>query len=79
MPLDDRQSQELWLTSAQSLLATLLICNFGFSRLAAVVLAVLVAVQLFFPSPEVRVAFSVLYLGIFTTLEANGSAAMMIT
>jgi cation:H+ antiporter len=68
LPLDARQSQELWLTSAQSLLATLLICNFGFSRLEAIVLAVLFGVQLFFPSTEVRIAFTMLYLGLFGAL-----------
>ncbi len=73
LPLDDRQSQELWLTSAQSLLATLLVCNFGFSRLEAVLLAVLFGVQLFFPSQEVRMVFSVLYLAIFATVLAVSS------
>jgi len=62
LPLDDRQMQELLLTSAQSLLATVLICNFQFSRIEAVVLMSLFAVQLVFPDPAVRIAFAVLYL-----------------
>jgi cation:H+ antiporter len=68
LPLDARQTEELYLTSAQSLLATFLICNLEISRLEAVMLAALFGVQLVFPSPEVRVAFSVLYLAIFLGL-----------
>jgi cation:H+ antiporter len=68
LPLDERQSEELLLTSAQSLLATLLICDLDFSRLEAVLLAAAFGVQLFFPSTEVRYAFSFLYLVIFALL-----------
>ncbi len=70
LPLDDRQTQELWLTSAQSMLATLLICNFGFSRMEAILLAVLFAIQLVFPSAEVRIAFAALYFGLVAGLLA---------
>jgi hypothetical protein len=38
LPLDERQTEELLLTSAQSLLATLLICDLDFSRTEAVLL-----------------------------------------
>jgi cation:H+ antiporter len=68
LPLDDRQTEELLLTSAQSLLATLLICDLSFSRLEAVLLAAAFGVQLFFPDTEVRIAFSLLYLVIFLLL-----------
>jgi cation:H+ antiporter len=68
LPLDSRQTQELYLTSAQSLLATLLIANLEITRLEAVMLAALFGVQLVFPSGEVRVAFCVLYLAIFLGL-----------
>jgi cation:H+ antiporter len=68
LPLDDRQTEELLLTSAQSLLATLLICDLDFSRLEAVLLAAAFGVQLFFPDTEVRIAFSFLYLVIFVLL-----------
>jgi len=68
LPLDERQTEELLLTSAQSLLATLLICDLDFSRTEAVMLAALFGVQLFFPSTEVRYAFSVLYIAIFVLL-----------
>jgi cation:H+ antiporter len=68
LPLDERQSEELLLTSAQSLLATLLICDLDFSRLEAVLLASAFGVQLFFPDTEVRIAFSFLYIVIFVLL-----------
>ena len=68
LPLDERQTEELLLTSAQSLLATLLICDLDFTRFEAVLLAAAFGVQLFFPSTEVRYAFSFLYLVIFVLL-----------
>jgi cation:H+ antiporter len=68
LPLDERQTEELLLTSAQSLLAALLICDLDFSRVEAVLLAALFGVQLFFPSTDVRYAFSVLYIVIFVGL-----------
>ena len=68
LPLDTRQTQELFLTSAQSLLATVLICQLRFTRIEAVLLAALFMVQLVFPDATVRVAFCVLYLVIFAGL-----------
>lgn len=68
LPLDARQSEELFLTSAQSLLATALIIDLDFSRLEAIVLTGLFGVQLVFPDAEVRMAFGVLYLVIFVGL-----------
>ena len=68
LPLDARQTEELYLTSAQSLLATLLIANLEITRMEAVMLAALFGVQLVFPSTEVRIAFCVLYLAIFLGL-----------
>jgi cation:H+ antiporter len=68
LPLDARQTEELLLTSAQSLLAALLLAELRLTRLEAVVLAALFAVQLVFPSAEVRVAFAVLYLALFVGL-----------
>lgn len=62
IPLDARQREELWLTSAQSLLATVVVADLRVSRLEAVLLASLFAVQLVFPSTEVRLAFAVLYV-----------------
>jgi cation:H+ antiporter len=70
LPLDGRQTEELILTSAQSLLAALLIAEFEFSRAEAVLLAALFGVQLFFPETAVRWAFSALYFGIFALAVA---------
>ena len=71
LPLDDRQTEELFLTSAQSLLAALLICDLSFRRIEAVMLAALFGVQLVFPSTEVRIAFAVLYVAIFFGLVVH--------
>ena len=62
LALDARQREELWLTSAQSLLATVIVADLRVSRLEAIVLASLFAVQLVFPGTEVRLAFAVLYV-----------------
>jgi cation:H+ antiporter len=71
LPLDSRQTEELLLTSAQSLLATLLICQLRLTQLEAVLLAALFMVQLVLPDPAVRVAFCVLYLVIFAGLMVH--------
>lgn len=62
LPLDGRQSEELFLTSAQSLLALILIIDLDFSRIEAISLTGLFSVQLVFPDAEVRLAFGVLYI-----------------
>ena len=66
--LTTRQTEELWLTSAQSLLASLVVADRVFRRWEAVLLAALFGVQLIFPSPEVRRAFTLLYLALFAGL-----------
>ncbi len=68
LPLDDRQTEELWLTSAQSLLATVLIADLRFGRREGILLAVLFVAQLFFPSTHVRYFFIGLYLVITLAL-----------
>lgn len=62
LPLDARQSQELWLTSAQSLLAAILLADLRFGRSEAILLGSLFFIQLIFPWPVVRVSFIALYL-----------------
>ena len=62
LPLDARQSQELWLTSAQSLLAAILLADLRFGRSEAILLASLFFIQLIFPWPAVRMSFIALYL-----------------
>jgi cation:H+ antiporter len=71
LPLDARQTEELWLTSAQSLLATLLIVDLRFGLREALLLAVLFFGQLVFPSTEVRYGFIVAYLAVFAWIFAR--------
>jgi len=62
LPLDARQTQELLLTSAQSLLAAVMLADLTFTRREAIGLAALFLTQLAFPNPFVRSFFTVLYL-----------------
>jgi hypothetical protein len=52
----------VFLTSAQSLFALVVIANFSFSTGEALILMGLFLVQLFFASPEVRFAYAFVYL-----------------
>lgn len=63
MPLVSRTSQELLLTSAQSLFAVALLANFRFTVAEAAVVFVLFATTTLFPSPEVRYIFAFVYIG----------------
>lgn len=60
--LDDRQTAEVLLTSAQSIFALVVIANFRFSLVEAFILLGLFVVQLFFPSPGFRLAYSIVYV-----------------
>ena len=62
LPLDGRQTEELLLTSAQSLLAAIMLSDLTFSKREALVLAALFAAQLFFPSTEARWWFTGFYI-----------------
>jgi cation:H+ antiporter len=62
LPIDERQAEELFLTSAQSLFALALIANFDLSVRESVILLATFVLQLFFPTTEVRLAFGALYL-----------------
>jgi cation:H+ antiporter len=62
LPLDERQTQELFLTSAQSLFAAILISDLDFSRRKALVLFLLFALQ--FSQPESHGVFTWIYLGL---------------
>ncbi len=64
LPLDERQTEELILTSTQSLLATILVIDLRFSRAEAVLLALLFGGQFLFTSTEVRYLFIAFYLAI---------------
>jgi cation:H+ antiporter len=62
LPLDDRQAQELLLTSSQSLFAALLIADREFSRREALILFVLFAFQ--FMLPDTHGLFTWIYLAL---------------
>lgn len=62
LPLDERQSEELLLTSAQSLFAAVVICDLRFTRGEALALALAFGGQFLFPGTEERYYFSAFYL-----------------
>ncbi len=62
MVLDSRQSEELLLTSAQSLFALVIIANLSFSVLEATILMALFVTQLFFTTTEARTLYAYVYL-----------------
>ncbi len=70
LPLDARQSQEVFLTAAQSLFATLLVIESSLTRGEAAALFVLFIVQLALPSVEVRWATAAAYLLLVVLLIA---------
>ena len=74
LPLDERQTEELLLTSAQSLLAVILLSTLRVTRNAALGLAALFLAQLFMTSMSVRSSFTAIYLLISVGLLAFGSA-----
>lgn len=74
LPLDSRQTEELWLTSAQSLLAVVLIADMSFNRTEATMLAVLFLGQLLFPDTRVRWGFIGAYLALTVAFLATGPA-----
>ena len=72
LPLDERQTEELILTSAQSLLATVLIADLCFSRVEALLLAALFLAQFLFTCTEVRYLFIAFYLLLAVGLLIGG-------
>jgi cation:H+ antiporter len=72
LPLDERQTEELWLTSAQSLFATIVIVDLRFSRREALMLASLFLGQFLFTSTEVRYGFTAAYLVLGGALLMQG-------
>ena len=62
LPLDARQTEELYLTSAQSMFAVILLSTLKVTRTHAFWLAALFVGQLFFTSGNVRTGFTVMYL-----------------
>lgn len=80
LPLDARQTEELVLTAAQSLLGVALLLNGRLSGWKAIALLVLFLVQLPFPQASVRYGLSALYgvLGLFFFVRYGRFAAQHI-
>lgn len=71
LPLDARQSEEMILTSAQSLFAAVVLCDLRFTRGEALGLAGLFLAQFFFPGTDDRYYFIGLYLVLTVALLAT--------
>jgi cation:H+ antiporter len=71
LPLDERQSEEMILTSAQSLFAAIVLSDLRFTRGEALGLAGLFVAQFFFPGTEDRYYFIGIYLGLSAILLAS--------
>jgi cation:H+ antiporter len=75
LPLDERQTEELILTSAQSLLAVFIIVDLRFSRGEAVLLAALFLAQFLVTSTEGRYFFIAVYLAVSIAIYCFGGAS----
>lgn len=64
VPLDGRQIEEIFLTSAQSLFAVAILSDFRFSLTEAGVLFSLYVTQYFFTDPQIRWFYGAAYLGL---------------
>jgi len=75
MEMDSRQSEEIFLTAAQSLFAIAIITNLRFSITEALLLFALFVSQMFFTTPESRHSYAILYIimaiGWFMVIKGN--------
>lgn len=74
LPLDVRQTQELYLTSAQSMFAAILLCTLNVTRTHAIWLAALFVGQLFLTDSSVRLGFTTAYVVLSIGILAFGPA-----
>jgi cation:H+ antiporter len=68
LPLDDRQTEEFLLTSAQALLAFAILADRRFGLWEAVAIFALFIVQFPFPTTDVRLVFSAIYIAVALAL-----------
>jgi cation:H+ antiporter len=68
MHLDERQCEEIFLTSAQSLFGLIIIANYSFGLVEALALFLLFIVQLFLPSPHARWIFAWTYIALASVM-----------
>ena len=82
MPMDVRQVEELFLTSAQSFFALVMIVNLRFSITEALLLFVLFISQLFFTTTEARTIYAFIYIfigfGWLFVVKGNKEAALQL-
>jgi cation:H+ antiporter len=71
LPLDDRQTEEFLLTSAQALLAFAVLANLRFGLREAVAIFGLFILQFPFPTTDVRLVFSAIYFIVALALLAQ--------
>ena len=64
LPMDSRQVEEVFLTAGQSLFAVAILLSLSLNRREAGIMFGLFAGQFFFPQPEVRWAFGVVYVAL---------------
>ena len=74
LPLDVRQTEELYLTSAQSMFAAILLCTLSVTRAQAILLAALFVGQLFLTDSDVRLGFTAVYVVLSIGILAFGPA-----
>ena len=70
LPLDDRQTEEFLLTSAQALLAFAVLADRRFGLWEAVAIFGLFVIQFPFPTTDVRLVFSAVYIAVALALLA---------
>lgn len=78
LPLDARQREEIFLTASQSIFALTVLSNLRFRWYEAGTLCVLFLAQLTFPSPEMRMFLSFLYLGLTGAIFAKGTGTAIL-
>ncbi len=81
LPLDDRQTEEFLLTSAQALLGFAVLVDLSFGAWEAGALLLLFALQFPFPSTEIRLVFSAAYIALAALLlvRKRGSLRPILT
>jgi cation:H+ antiporter len=71
LAFDARQSEEVFLTSAQSMFAVAILVSLSMSRWEAATLFGLFATQFFFTDPTIRVAYGIVYCAIAVAILAR--------
>jgi cation:H+ antiporter len=74
LPLDERQTEEMLLTTAQSIFAIVVIADLRFSAREALILFVLFVIQLFLTDTSARYAYSILYAVLAVGMVIFGGA-----